>query len=57
MAVTKDFALEVDTELSNLSNDEWRILEKIAGYKETLDFYIKNPRYATDNVEHYEKEI
>ena len=57
MAVTKDFALEIDTELSNLYNDEWRILNKIAGYQETLDFYIKNPRYASDNVEHYEKEI
>jgi hypothetical protein len=57
MAVTKDFALEIDTELSNLYNDEWRILEKIAGYKDTLDFYIKNPKYASDNVEHYEKEI
>jgi hypothetical protein len=57
MAVTKDFALEIDTELSNLSNDEWRILDKIAGYQDTLDFYIKNPRYASDNVEHYEKEI
>jgi hypothetical protein len=57
MAVTKDFALEIDTELSNLYNDEWRILDKIAYYKETLDFYIKNPKYASDNVEHYEKEI
>ena len=57
MAVTKEFALEIDTELSNLYNDEWRILDKIAGYQDTLDFYIKNPRYASDNVEHYEKEI
>lgn len=57
MAVTKDFALEIDTELSNLYNDEWRILDKIAYHKETLDFYIKNPRYASDNVEHYEKQI
>ena len=57
MAVTKDFALEIDTELSNLYNDEWRILDKIAYYKQTLDFYIKNPRFASDNVEHYEKEI
>ena len=57
MAVTKDFALEIDTELSNLYNDEWRILDRIAYYKQTLDFYIKNPRFASDNVEHYEKEI
>jgi hypothetical protein len=30
MAVTKDFALEIDTELSNLWHDEWRILDKIS---------------------------
>lgn len=57
MAVTKDFALEIDTELSNLYNDEWRILDKILQYQDTLDFYIKNPKYVSDNVEHYEKEI
>jgi hypothetical protein len=57
MAVTKEFAVEIDTELSNLYNDEWRIREKILGYQDSLDFYIKNPKYASDNVEHYEKQI
>ncbi|NBR40450.1 MAG: hypothetical protein EBT93_13715 [Alphaproteobacteria bacterium] len=57
MAVTKQFAVEIDTELSNLYNDEWTINQKILGYKDSLEFYVKNPRYASDNVEHYEKQI
>lgn len=57
MAVTKQFALEIDTELSNLYNEAWSINEKILGYKDSLNFYIKNPKYASDNVAHYEKQI
>ena len=57
MAVTKQFAVEIDTELSNLYNDEWAIKEKILGYQDSLEFYVKNPRYASDNVEHYQKQI
>jgi hypothetical protein len=57
MAVTKQFAVEIDTELSNLYNDEWTINQKILGYKDSLEFYVKNPRYASDNVEHYQKQI
>ena len=57
MAVTKQFAVEIDTELSNLYNDEWTIKEKILGYQDSLEFYVKNPKYASDNVAHYEKQI
>jgi len=57
MAVTKQFAVEIDTELSNLYNEEWNIKEKIFGYQDSLEFYIKNPKYANDNVAHYEKQI
>jgi len=42
MSVTKEFAVEIDTQLSKLYSERWDILEKIDSAKDTLEFYQKH---------------
>ena len=41
MSVTKEFAVQVDTELATLHDKRWSIIEKIESYKDVLKWYEK----------------
>ena len=42
MTVTKEFAVKIDTELSELHNQRWAVCEKIVSAKDSLEFYQKH---------------
>jgi len=55
--VTKEFAVEIDTQLSELHNQRWSIVEKIASAEDTLEFYQKHYPTRIGEIAKYEGKI
>ena len=50
MSVTKEFAVKIDTELSQLHNQRWAICDKIESAKDSLKFYQKHYPTRTEEI-------
>ena len=50
MSVTKEFAVKIDTELSQLHNQRWAICDKIESAKDFLKFYQKHYPTRTEEI-------
>lgn len=57
MTVTKEFAVEIDTQLANLYDKRHNILYKLETAKESLAFYQKYYSSDTARITKYEQEI
>jgi hypothetical protein len=55
--VTKEFAVKIDTELSQLHNQRWTIISKIEGAEEDLKFYQKHYPTRIGEIAKYEGKI
>jgi len=55
--VTKEFAVKIDTELSELHNQRWTIISKIEGAEEDLKFYQKHYPTRIGEIAKYEGKI
>jgi len=55
--VTKEFAVKIDTELSELHNQRWTIINKIDGAQEDLKFYQKHYPTRIGEIAKYEGKI
>ena len=55
--VTKEFAVKIDTDLSELHNQRWDICEKIVSARESLEFYKKHYPARTEEISKYEGKI
>lgn len=55
--VTKEFAVEIDTQLAELHRQCWSIFEKIESAKDYLAFYEKHYPNRTEEISKYEGEI
>lgn len=55
--VTKEFAVKIDTELSELHNQRWQILDKIASAEDTLKFYQKHYPTRIGEIAKYEGKL
>jgi len=55
--VTKEFAVKIDTELSELHNQRWTIISKIEGAKEDLKFYQKHYPTRIGDIAKYEGKL
>ena len=55
--VTKEFAVKIDTELSELHNQRWAILDKIASAKDSLKFYQKHYPNRAEEISKCEEKI
>ena len=55
--VTKEFAVKIDTELSELHNQRWTIISKIEGAQEDLKFYQKHYPTRIGEIAKYEGKL
>jgi hypothetical protein len=55
--VTKEFAVKIDTELSELHNQRWTIIEKIESAKDSLAFYQKHYPNRAEEISECEAKI
>jgi hypothetical protein len=55
--VTKEFAVKIDTELSELHSQRWAILEKIESAKDSVEFYKKHYPTRTEEISKYENTL
>jgi hypothetical protein len=55
--VTKEFAVKIDTELSELHNQRWTIVDKIASAEDTLKFHKKHYPTRIGDIAKYEGKI
>ena len=55
--VTKEFAVKIDTELSQLHNQRWTIIEKIESAKDSLAFYQKHYPNRAEEISECEEKI
>jgi hypothetical protein len=55
--VTKEFAVKIDTELSELHNQRWSIIEKIASAEDSLKFYQKHYPNRAEEISKCEDKI
>lgn len=57
MSVTKEFAVKIDTQLSELHDKRWNILQDLKGAKDSLKFYQKHYSNNVDEITQYEAKI
>lgn len=57
MTVTKEFAVKIDTELSELHNQRWAVCEKIVSAKDSLEFYQKHYPTRIEEISNCEGKI
>jgi len=57
MAVTKEFAVKIDTELSSLYNKRWSLISKLESAEDTKKFYEKHYPNRVEEIAKHEKEI
>ena len=55
--VTKEFAVEIDTQLAELHRQRWAIFENIESAKDSLEFYQKHYPNRTEEISKYEGKI
>jgi hypothetical protein len=57
MAVTKEFAVKIDTELSSLYDKRWSLISKLESAEDTKKFYEKHYPNRVEEIAKHEKEI
>ena len=57
MSVTKEFAVKIDTELSELHGQRWAIYDKIDSAKDSLKFYQKHYPNRAEEISKYEEKL
>jgi len=57
MTVTKEFAVKIDTQLSELHHKHWSILNDLESAKNSLEFYQKYYAEDTNRIAEYQKKI
>jgi hypothetical protein len=55
--VTKEFAVKIDTELAELHNQRWAILDKIDSAKDSLEFHKKHYPTRIGDIAKYEGKL
>ncbi len=57
MAVTKEFAVKIDTELSALYDKRWSLRNELESAKDTKEFYEKHYPNRIEEIAKYENKI
>ena len=57
MAVTKEFAVKIDTELSSLYDKRWNLRNELESAEDTKEFYEKHYPTRIEEITKYEKKI
>jgi len=57
MAVTKEFAVKIDTELSSLYDKRWSLISKLESAEDTKKFYEKHYPNRVEEIAKHEKKI
>ena len=57
MAVTKEFAVKIDTELSSWHDKRWQNFVKIEQTLDTIKFYEKHYAYDVERIKKYQDEL